>query len=66
MLAWWVWQVRGEDLVGWLDPLREANVGTMALQWGVVLAALLLLNRWLAARTAPAAADRPEAEGRGP
>ena len=31
--------------------MREANVGTMVLQWGVVLAVLLLLNRWLARRT---------------
>jgi NSS family neurotransmitter:Na+ symporter len=66
LLGWWVWQVRGDDLVGWLDPLREANVGTMALQWGVVLAALLVLNRWLAGRTAPAVADRQEAAGRDP
>ena len=51
LLAWWFYQVRGADLAGWLDPLREANVGTMVLQWGVVLAVLLLLNRWLARRT---------------
>jgi NSS family neurotransmitter:Na+ symporter len=66
LLGWWVWQVRGEDLVGWLDPLREANVGTMAVQWGAVLAVLLLLNRWLAGRTAPAVADRRSADERDP
>jgi NSS family neurotransmitter:Na+ symporter len=52
LLGWWFWQVRGEDLAGWLDPLREANVGTMVAQWGAVLLALILLNRWLARRTA--------------
>jgi NSS family neurotransmitter:Na+ symporter len=60
LLGWWFWQVRGDDLVGWLDPLREANVGTMVLQWGVVLAGLLALNRWLAGRTAPAVAERQD------
>jgi NSS family neurotransmitter:Na+ symporter len=51
LLAWWVYQVRGEDLAGWLDPLREANVGTLFFQWAVVLACLLLANRWLARHT---------------
>jgi NSS family neurotransmitter:Na+ symporter len=58
LLAWWFYQVRGEDLAGWLDPLREANVGTMVAQWGVALLVLLLLNRWLARRTAATAAER--------
>jgi NSS family neurotransmitter:Na+ symporter len=51
LLAWWFYQVRGQDLAGWLDPLREANVGTMVAQWGIVLGALLLSNRWLARHT---------------
>jgi NSS family neurotransmitter:Na+ symporter len=54
LLGWWFYQVRGADLAGWLDPLREANVGTLVAQWGVVLLALLLVNRWLASRTARA------------
>ncbi len=62
LLGWWFYQVRGADLAGWLDPLREANVGTLVAQWTVVLLTLLLLNRWLAARTArgssSGAADR--------
>jgi hypothetical protein len=52
--------VRGEDLAGWFDPLREANVGTLFFQWGVVLAALLLANRWLARHT-HGIADRGQA-----
>ena len=51
LLGWWFYQVRGRDLAGWLDPLREANVGTMVMQWGVVLGLLLLANRWLAQHT---------------
>ena len=51
LLAWWFYQVRGQDLAGWLDPIREANVGTMVMQWGIVLSVLLLGNRWLAKHT---------------
>ena len=58
LLGWWFYQVRGEDLAGWLDPLREANVGTMVAQWGVLLLVLLALNRWLARRTAATAEER--------
>lgn len=54
LLVWWLWQARGWDPEGWLDPLGVENVGTILLQWGVVLAGLLLANRWLAARTKPA------------
>ena len=54
LLGWWFYQVRGADLAGWLDPLREANVGTLVAQWAVGLLALLLVNRWLASRTAEA------------
>jgi len=60
LLAWWVYQVRGEDLAGWLDPLREANVGTLFFQWAVVLACLLLANRWLARHTHGVEAPPPE------
>lgn len=63
LLGWWFYQVRGEDLAGWLDPLREANVGTMVAQWGAVLLGLLLLNRWLASRTAGAAASAARSDG---
>jgi len=55
LLVWWLWQARGWDPTGWLDPLGAENVGTILLQWGVVLGALIAANRWLAARTRPAA-----------
>jgi neurotransmitter:Na+ symporter, NSS family len=53
LLAWWLYQARGWDPTGWLAPLGIENVGTILLQWGIVLASLLLANRWLAARTKP-------------
>lgn len=51
LLGWWLYQARGWDPTGWLDPLGVENVGTILLQWGVVLAALLAGNRWLARHT---------------
>jgi hypothetical protein len=51
LLVWWLWQARGWDPAGWLDPFGVENVGTILLQWGVVLGVLLLANRWIAART---------------
>ncbi len=53
LLGWWLYQSRGWDPTGWLDPLGIENVGTILVQWGAVLAVLLLANRWLAARTQP-------------
>lgn len=62
LLVWWLYQARGWDPTGWLAPLAVENVGTILLQWGVVLAALLLANRWIARHTAVVPAppeDRP-------
>jgi NSS family neurotransmitter:Na+ symporter len=53
LLVWWLWQARGWDPAGWLNPLGVESVGTILLQWGVVLVALLLANRWLASKTRP-------------
>ncbi len=67
LLGWWFYQVRGHDLAGWLDPLREANTGTLVLQWGVVLAVLLAANRWLARHTHGIAPEQvPDGAGRDP
>ncbi len=52
LLVWWLWQARGWDPDGWLHPFRPETVGTVVLQFGVALAALLLANRWLARRAA--------------
>lgn len=62
LLVWWLYQARGWDPTGWLAPFAVENVGTILLQWGVVLAALLLANRWIARRTEVVPAppeDRP-------
>jgi NSS family neurotransmitter:Na+ symporter len=51
LLGWWLWQARGWDPAGWLKPFAPTTVGTVLLQWGVVLVLLLATNRFLAART---------------
>jgi NSS family neurotransmitter:Na+ symporter len=51
LLGWWLWQARSWDPAGWLAPFKKETVGTILLQWGVVLALLLVLGRWLARRS---------------
>ena len=51
LTVWWLWQaVQGGDLMATLTPFSSFNVGTVLIQWAVVLVVLLLLNRFLAAR----------------
>jgi NSS family neurotransmitter:Na+ symporter len=47
LMVWWLWEAREWDPEGWLQPLRTDSVGTVLMQWGVALCALLLFNRWL-------------------
>jgi NSS family neurotransmitter:Na+ symporter len=50
LLVWWLVQARGWDPAGWLSPFGIENVGTILLQWGVVLAVLAALNGWMVRR----------------
>lgn len=50
LMVWWLVQARSWDPTGWLDPLAVENVGTILVQWGVVLAGLILINRKLVGR----------------
>lgn len=50
LMVWWLVQARSWDPGGWLDPLAVENVGTILVQWGVVLAGLILINRKLVGR----------------
>ncbi len=51
-MVWWLWEARGWDPGGWLDPFRPESVGTVLLQAGVALVALIGVNRWLGRRRA--------------
>jgi NSS family neurotransmitter:Na+ symporter len=51
LIIWWLGQSSVANPDGWLrpfDPENVTNVGTVLAQFGVVFAALLLSNRWLA------------------
>ena len=50
LIVWWFIQVRGEGWREALNPLAPYSIGTVLLQWAVVIGAFLLLNRWLAGR----------------
>ena len=47
LIAWWFVQVAGEGWAANLTLFSTANIGTTLIQWAVVLAVLLGLNRFL-------------------
>jgi hypothetical protein len=52
LIGWWFVQAWGQD--GWqanLTLFSTFNIGTTLIQWAVVLAILLLLNRFLVGKT---------------
>ncbi len=55
LLGWWMWQATTAGFVGetghWYDPLNPYSLMTCLVQWGIALAALLALNRWMMRRT---------------
>lgn len=48
LMGWWLWSARGEDLAATWTLFSAYNIGSVLIQWAVVLAVLLALNRWLA------------------
>ena len=63
LMVWWLWEARGWDPGGWLDPLRPESVGTVLLQFAVALAALIGVNRWLGRRRAGGRRDERRGGG---
>ena len=51
LMVWWFVQAWGEDWRGAFNPLRTFSIGTVLLQWGLVLIVMWLINPWLARRT---------------
>ncbi len=52
LLIWWLYQsaaLYAPD--SWYDPFEPFSVMTCIVQWGIVLFALILLNKWLVVRT---------------
>jgi NSS family neurotransmitter:Na+ symporter len=48
LIVWWLSFAFGG---AWYDPLNEYSIMTIGLQWVIVLAAFLALNRWMARQT---------------
>jgi NSS family neurotransmitter:Na+ symporter len=53
LMIWWLgqtWVSADGVLARWLTPWSTFNTGTVLVQWGIALVALLALNRWLSRR----------------
>ena len=48
VLGWWLWDARGEGGAATWTLFNSYNIGTVLIQWAVVLVVLVLANRWLA------------------
>lgn len=48
LAGWWLWSARGADVRSTWTLFSSYNIGSVLIQWAVVIALLLLLNRWLA------------------
>lgn len=51
LIVWWLWQVRGAGFTENWTPFAEYNIGTVVVQWTIVIAILIGINRFLVERT---------------
>jgi NSS family neurotransmitter:Na+ symporter len=70
LLGWWLWGARTRDevtgAVDWgatLTLFSEYNIGSVLIQWGAVLVALIAANGWMARRIERYSVGRPDARG---
>jgi hypothetical protein len=48
LLVWWFSQsLSAEGLAASVNPLRSFSLGTIVVQWAILLALCLGMNRWL-------------------
>lgn len=52
LLGWWLWLATTDFAARWWDPTDPFSVATVLVQWLVVLAGFVALNRWMAKRVA--------------
>jgi len=51
LMVWWFYKaIKDYDPEGWWNPFHSFSVGTTVLQWAVLIALLILANRWWANR----------------
>jgi len=48
LAAWWLWSARGADFVATWTLFSAYNIGSVLIQFGIVVVVLLALNKWLA------------------
>jgi len=70
LLGWWLWGARARDevtgAVDWgatLTLFSEYNVGSVLIQWGIVLVVLIAANDWMVRRLKEHGIGRPDARG---
>ena len=49
LMAWWLWSARGDDFQSTWTLFSAYNVGSVVIQWGVILLILVAVNKKLAA-----------------
>ena len=47
LMGWWLYQARGESLGATWTLFSPFNIGTVLIQFAIVMVVLLLLNGWL-------------------
>ena len=57
LMVWWLLQAQGGSFAETWTLFSAFNVGSVLIQWVIVLVALLLLNRWMSARTSGKSED---------
>ena len=62
LLFWWLCQAWSWDPEGWLDPFAVSNVGTVLVQFAIVLTVLIAANGWLVKHSLPDLAETESQE----
>jgi len=47
LMVWWLWSAKGAGFKATWSLFNPGNVGTVLIQWALVLVLLLLANRWM-------------------
>lgn len=64
LMGWWLWSARGADARATWTLFSSYNVGTVLIQWAVVLVVLLAANGWMVRRLEANTVGRPDARAR--
>jgi NSS family neurotransmitter:Na+ symporter len=51
LMGWWLWSAKGEGFEATWTLFSSYNIGTVLIQWAVVLVVLIAGNRWYVSRT---------------